>query len=292
MTKKPLQRLSEFAAEVRFTGSKYLVVEGRRDRGFFTQWFAGLEFDGVARPTVVAVGGLEIGAGDLSSLGLNDGERSRVVFVAVFADAEKLDLVRCVADRDAGHDLSRFMASTLLWTDFPALESYGFEPAVLDALNHLFFGDRLPCGEKLVALMSPMLLELYAVRMHNEHMPRPDLSKAVSMKKGQFRFHVASAVPPAIAPMVSTYTRPTFADARSHSYGHDIGALLFVLFGNVVRTQVGIKDQDILEDMLRAAFLMTADLKALPLFREIADWAALVPNAPPYLNKQSNSGVR
>ena len=274
MTKKPLQRLSEFAAEVRFSGSKYLVVEGPRDRGFFTQWLTGFEFDGVPRPTVMTVGGLDVSAGDLSSRGLNDGERSRVIFVAMFAESEKLDHVRCVADRDTDHDISRFKASTLLWTDFPALESYGFEPTVLNTLNTLFLGARLPHGDELVALMSPMLLELYTVRLHNEHLPRPNLPRAVSVSKGQFTFQVEKAVSPAVAAKVSTYSRPAFADTRSHAYGHDIGALILALFGNVVRTQVGIRDQAILEDMLRAAFLMTADLKALPLFREIAQWAA------------------
>jgi hypothetical protein len=273
MSRKPLQLLSEFAAEVRLTGSRFLVVEGLSDLSFFKQWIAGADFDEKTRPTVIPVGALEVDAGELIGLGLNDAERSRVIYVAMFLESEKLDLVRCVADRDAEHDVKRFAPSPLLWTDFPAIESYGFEASVLDTLNTLFLGGRLPDGADVITLVSPILLELYTVRTHNQHLPTPDIGKGLSWSKGGYSFRVEKTVPPELANDVGDYARPSYSDPRLHAYGHDVCAVIICLFGNAVKNQAGVRNQETLEDMLRASVLVRAGIRTLPLFKQILDWA-------------------
>jgi len=274
MAQKPLQLLSEFAAEAKLTGAKYLIVEGSSDVGFFKQWVTGADFDVRTRPLILAVNEFDMDAGQLFTLGLNDAERSRVICLALFAESEKLDSVRCIADRDAEHGVKSFTPATLIWTDFPALESYGFEASTIDTLNTLFLGGRLPDGTTVIDQASTILLELYTVRTHHEHLPTPDVAKGLSWYKKQPVFRVESAVAPQLASEIATYPRGTFSDQRSHAYGHDVCAVIICLYANVVKSQAGVRSQEALEDMLRAAILVRSDFAKFPLFQQILAWTA------------------
>lgn len=274
MTQKPRQLLSEFVQEVRLTGSKYLVVEGPDDRRFLLQWIEQQDALRARRPHVVAVDSLDIDAGELLVVGLNEGARSRVIFVAMLADAETLDVV-CIADRDCGQDLELFEGPTLYWTDYPAIESYGFEATVLDALNRLFLGERLPRGVELVETMSPMLRATFSVRVHHPDLTDPDFPKAITRSRGVVAFNLGPALEPAVRALMSDYDELDVAgDPREHVYGHDLCALLFALYPNELKNQAHVRDAEALEDQLRAAMLIAGDLTSAPLFARLRDWAA------------------
>ena len=273
MTEKPRQRLSEFVTEVRLTGSKYVVVEGPNDRRFLVQWFESQEDFRSQRPPVISVDSLDIDAGELLALGLNEGSRSRVIFVAMRAEQENLDL-RCIADLDCGHDVDLFTGSTLIWTDFPAIESYGFNAKTLDSLNRLFLGERLPAGDVLLGTMSPMLADLFTVRTNNPHLPDPDIPKGLTKERGVFKFDVALTLVPTVAAKVPSYGAIAPSDPRSSAYGHDICAMLFALHSNVLKNQAHVADPEALEHLLRAAILIANDLRENALFSTLIDWAA------------------
>lgn len=168
----PRQRLNEYFLEIKLTNRKHIVVEGRTDQRFFRVWLDGLR-DIEAQVAVTAVESLEVPTADLFAIGLADSNRSRVIVVAAKASESGANL-RCIADRDCGHDVVNHIYDTLLWTDYPAIESYAVEARTLDIANQLSFGGHLPSADQLLGPLSFALSELFAVRCHHQHLPKPN----------------------------------------------------------------------------------------------------------------------
>jgi len=268
---QPRLTLAEFETEVRLSGSKYLLVEGPADQRFYSGWIRTAPIPLDRRPLVMTADRIDVDGGLLISIGLTDGQRSRIIFLSQFAERRSLDIL-CVADRDCGEGVTTFSASTLAWTDFPAVESYGFEPETLDRLNELFLGNRLPSGSSLVSELSEPLLDLYAVRSHNPSMLAPKIAAAGVRSGGTIAFDLNRSIPPHLASVAPTYLRPAFADARAHAYGHDICELLLLLYSNPIRNQSGVGSVGMLENALRAAILLSGVFDSSILASRILAW--------------------
>lgn len=271
MAPKPKQEFSEFIREVRLGKRKYLLVEGPTDRSFYTQWLINHSPEVARQPVITSVDSIDIDTGLLFAIGLNDGARSRVMYAALFADEESVPLL-CIADRDCGHGVAKHSTNSLAWTDFPALESYAATPKVLDTLNRVFLSEGLGSGANALTRIAPILIDLFTVRLQNEHLPRPNIEKAWVRVSGNWQFEVDRAVSPSIAAQIPSYVRPTWSDLREVAYGHDVGSALLAVFSNLIRNGAKIPDLESLENALRASLLMTGGFESMPLFQKILKW--------------------
>ena len=271
----PRLRPQEMIREAELTKQKFLVVEGPTDRNFYSRWLTGNVGQGLSgqEVIVVAVETIDLPAEDLLQIGLNDGNRSRVLLFASLAADSAAD-IRFIADRDCGHNVSDFKMHGLLWTDYPALESYAFTGQILGILNAHFLGERLPSGDVLVRDLSKVLLELFTVRMHNEHLPTPNLAKGFPKNsKKPSDFDVSKTVDSSIGAASVTYVRPQFVDPREIVYGHDLAEILMHLYGNAIKTQAGYSRSEALENAMRAVLLIEKSIGSEPLFVELGSWA-------------------
>lgn len=267
--------LHELLKEAELTGASYLVVEGPTDKAFYREWVGRAGAGQVSRRLVVeAVDAIDLGETSAIELELPTGARSSVILVAVEASKKTVN-IRCIADRDCGHRVNDFQIEELWWTDYPALESYLFDGPTLDTINRMVLGDRLPDGTQLVAALSPVLLELYTVRLYNESLRAPDVSKGYGKSKNPADFDVKRAVAPEVAVVAHTYLRPTGEDPRSYAYGHDIADVLLHQYANEIRNQAKIPHREALETHFRWCLLTSQAFGSSALARKICSWLEL-----------------
>lgn len=275
MTRLPkLIRVDELFLEIRLTRRKHVVVEGNTDARFLEAWLQDVR--GGSRVVVTPVENIEIPADGLFDLGLTDGNRSRVVFLAYSAEQKATD-IRCVADRDCGHHVCENQYSTLLWTDYPAMESYSVDAKTLDRANLLSFNRRLPSGDELVPALTYALRELFAVRIAHPALSEPNYSGGLRNRRkldGLSRFEVSRAVDPQLQQQVSSLPRPDSNDPREFSYGHDVAGLLLAAFGNELKNGAGLRSREAVENALRAAIQAVGAFIEEPLFSSLAEWIA------------------
>jgi hypothetical protein len=275
VTRLPAQiRLDELILEIRLTSKKHLVVEGNTDARFMRAWLQDVE--GGARIIVTPVDDIDVPTSGLFELQLPDANRSRVIFVAFAAERESAN-IRCVADRDCGQDVTSHQYSTLIWTDFPAIESYAVDARTFDRANLLSFNQRLPGGDDLLPAISHALRELYAMRLAHPTMREPNYSAGLKGQRnldGLASFDVTRAVEPQIGNIASTLPRSDADDPREFSYGHDIAGLLIAAFGNDLSNRAGLRNKDAVENALRSAVQAVGAYVSEPLFSSLVEWIA------------------
>ncbi|AUI51118.1 hypothetical protein [Arthrobacter crystallopoietes] len=269
----PRIRVDELLLEVSLTSKRHIVVEGASDDRFFRAW--AMDIAGGERVVVTSVERVDVAPQWLIDIGLNDGNRARLVFIARRAHEKSIDL-RCVADRDCGHHVEENTYTTLTWTDFPALESYAVEESVLDRANLLSFAEKLPPASDLLPSLAFALGELFAVRSRNEHLPKPKYQAGFKNRnRSLMSFDVVAAVDMTIRSHVESYTRPSSNDdPRAYAYGHDIAELLLAVYGNTLKNHAGLSSRDAVEGALRSAIQAVGKYKDEPMFRGLADWVA------------------
>lgn len=272
---KPRLNVDDIRREVSLTRSKYLIVEGNADRRFFTEWVRTIGvrwMPSYSEPHIICIGDIDVPDGVLIREGVALGNRGRILCLSNELNdfANKL---RCVVDVDCGEHRDEFSSPVLMWTDFPALESYAFNPHVLDTLNRNMLSERLPEGDMLISLLREALRDLYVVRHQNPSLARPLVSKGVIKRDGDYAgFDVRKTVPPNVAVKVGEYDSPAYSDVREVVYGHDLAALLMAVFGNLIKNQCGLRDEEALENGLRMAILVEGSFARMPLFSGLADW--------------------
>lgn len=268
----PRQRLREYFLEIKLTARKHIVVEGRTDERFVKAWLR--DIDAQSNVVVTSVENLEVPVVDVVAIGLNEGNRSRVIVVAARASAEAVNL-RCIADTDCGKHVEEHNYETLLWTDYPAIESYAVDEATLDKANLLSFGERLPSADQLIGPLAFALGELYAVRCQNEDLPKPNYKAGLPGQSASLaEFDVKAAVQVSLRKKVGSYPRPDDPDPRKFSYGHDIGELLLAAFGNALKNQAGFRTVEAVEGALRSAIQAAGSYVHEPLFVHLREWIA------------------
>lgn len=272
MISTPRIKASELFLESRLTKHRQIIVEGSSDRRFITAWAKGLGINEII--VVTAVGDIDVDSKDLFELGLNDGNRARVIALAKNSHAASID-IKCIADRDCGHNVEDHSYPTLLWTDYPALESYVVEEDVLDQANLLNFGGQLSNGATLLSELSFALGELYAIRTHHEHLPGPKYKAGLKNGRKLSSFDVTAAVQPDVASLCANYPRPGSARApKTYAYGHDVSELLMAAYGSTLRNKAGLATREALEGVLMSALQVVGLYKSERLFISLEKWIA------------------
>lgn len=263
----PRASLSELLKESELTGRCFLVVEGPTDRRFLTQWLRSAFPDTLSSLTIMTPEGIEAHWYRLAEVGLSEGARQRVVWIALQIPSEAAR-VQCLADLDCGELAARFSSDRLWWTDHPAIESYAFEPETLDILNQMFLREQLPEGTAVVAELIPVLVDLFRIRLHNENIPAPAVHKGF----GKNGWDPRPTVPPEIAARLSEFPSPSFEDPRDVAYGHDVAKALYSRFANEIKNRAKIGDLTTLEDDLRAALILSGAFAQSRLASQLLEW--------------------
>ena len=267
----PRQRLAEYFLEVELTARKHIVVEGRSDERFFRAWLQ--DVPDCPAVTITPVENLEVSPGDLAESGLADGNRGRALAVAVRA-ATRGTVLRCVVDLDCGQNVDEYKCPTVVWTDFPAIESYAVKEEVLEKANLLSFGGRLPSGKALLPALSFALREIFAVRLRHPNLAKPNYSAGLNKQQPKLEnFNVSAAVPASVRSNVVEYPRPDAeADPRTYAYGHDVAELLLAAFANALKNQAGLRTLEAVEGALRSAIQAEGSYVEEGLFQQLRTW--------------------
>ncbi|MCC9144117.1 MULTISPECIES: hypothetical protein [unclassified Arthrobacter] len=178
-----------------------------------------------------------------------------------------------MADRDTGYGIEEHQYATLLWTDYPSLESYAADIPTLERANLLSFAGRLPPAREVFEGLRHALRELYAVRAKHPHLKQPNYDAGFPKKgKDLSKFEVAKTVDPSIASACAKYDRSSEEDVRRYAYGHDIAALLLAVYGKELKKNAGLHTPDAVEGALKSAVQAVGSYKSEPLFVRLADW--------------------
>lgn len=267
--KAPRALLSEIVAESRLTGRLFLVVEGESDRRFIEQWLLSAVGHSVEKLSILTPDGVDVTWDHLASVGLSEGAKQRVVYIGLHVPSNFPGLT-CIADLDCGLLADRHKADRLWWTDFPAIESYGFEPGAIDVLNRMFLGERLPDGSEVVGELTPALLDLYRLRRHYEDTENPKVEKGFNGEG----WNVLRTLPPHLAARWSEVGAVAFEDPRAIAYGHDVARVLMSRYAAEIKTQAKISDLGVLESNLRASILLSNTFANSRLAARILAWVS------------------
>lgn len=280
MTKRDesLSTLDEVATQIDLEGIKIVYVEGETDQRFYTAWairrlkVTELELIKLHKILIQSVNNVDTTTlSDDDNLNSNS-NRTNVIRLAKEAHSKNIN-IRCIADRDVGHDCVNFNYPTLLWTDFPAIESYAVTPQILDSLNLLHLSRSLPDSRELIPQLSFALRKLFAVRKTNNHLPRPKYKKGLEKNSSSYTFDVTKTVSHEICHSIPANLLPSdLDDPRTHSYGHDIAELLMAAYSSKIKNRKdgAIKDVVALENAMRNCILMYCDNE--PLFTSLYAW--------------------
>lgn len=268
MTNRPRKLLSELFREVRLTGGSYVIVEGRSDVTFFQVWARKLHFN--PAPIFLEVDRLEVGPDILMSYNFNDSQRSRVVVVAREAFEREVSL-RCVADRDTGCNVDNNNFETLLWTDYPAIESYAMTRSVLDLMNISIFRNRYNADD-LFNDLSRILSLIYSLRLKVSNLPALNYDKSFPQRGVLEKFTLERAVSDQHKELAKTCAPSKATDPRKVSYGHDIASLLFFHDKQFFKGTLHITDVAQLEDQMLKVVEMDGNYRTEPLFQQLEHW--------------------
>ncbi|MCK2025925.1 hypothetical protein KZC56_06395 [Microbacterium sp. SSW1-47] len=217
--------------------------------------------------TIITADSVEASWQDLESRGLTEGARQRVVWISEEFPHSRSQ-IRCVADLDCGELAASHANDVLWWTDYPAVESYGFSARVLDVLNESFLRNHLPPGTAVVDALQEAVIDLYRVRFHNPGIEHP--SAASGFRGGEW--DPTRTISGEIAAGFASFDSPTFDDARQYAYGHDIALLLIGRFGNEIKNKAKVRDPQLLEDLLRASILQSGIFNESRLASDLDEW--------------------
>ncbi|ROR55971.1 hypothetical protein EDD41_3263 [Luteococcus japonicus] len=264
----PFQTVGEYLREVSLSRRKHVVVEGSSDRRTWEVWADRHALGN--QLTFHEVAELHVPYELLVSNSLGAGRRAEVLGVALEATAQGIDM-KCIADRDTGELVHELTLPVLLWTDYPALESYSFCPKVIDAANRLNFRERLPKGEAVVALLSGPMAELFARRCENVNLRNPNFARGVTSVANGFSFDATVATGVTLIDSTRVDSLLCGSDARGWAHGHDISALIFFAFQGEFSGSgtSGVKG---VEAALVAAMHSSGELDESPLARRLAGW--------------------
>lgn len=265
--------LDEVIADGERAKALTLVVEGISDKRFYEAWIrANLPNKKIL---VKKIEDVEVPFEELHALGLNDGNRDLVIGLAAMAQkrensGDQLNLL-CIADLDCGFGADVFSFESLLWTDFPALESYAFSEHVLEALNSVVLEDKLPLQEGLIDKLEQVFESLFRFRKTEEHIQAPDIAKCFSRPASIDSFDILRGIDGGLNGEYADGPILIYADPREVVYGHDLAKVLIVLFANLFKNTANIKDEAKLEQQLLLTLLSDLRLAELSLFMRLRE---------------------
>lgn len=262
--------LKEFRHELNLSQDKHVVVEGHSDRRFYSAWLDAHDFlDGVS---VHAVDTLQVEDDLVRELELPGGARGRVIALARETQ-DRHDRVLCVADRDTGHDVDEFRYRTLIWTDYPALESYVMHPKLFRMAHQLCLQGTVNDSEKLYRDLAIALGRIWQTRLLNPHLEAPNYKKGIKGGVGLAEFDVCKAVRPGTKIERGGGEVELPSDVRAYSYGHDIAHLLFAAYAPQLKNKLHFGSEKALEVALLGTMLNSNLLASEKLFVQLETWA-------------------
>jgi hypothetical protein len=149
-----------------------VYVEGLTDKSII-QWFlekSNLDTQNVA---VYEIDTIDIPTERLFALGLNDSNRSRVIFLACQLQSlveGSLPPVICIADKDFDNLIasSHIESELLLFTDYTSIEMYLFDPNIIEKFLRLALRKDDLEAVNIIKNICPILEEMFLLRAANE----------------------------------------------------------------------------------------------------------------------------
>jgi hypothetical protein len=275
-SREPRLTLDELLLGAESNGCVLLLVEGERDREFFEWYLDGaLEF-----VHVYTADDVEVPNELVFSLNLTKGSRARLSVLARVSPP--YPNVRMIIDRDCGQDLPDPMPPTLMLTDYPAIESYGYGRRPLGKWLKLVAGESTLAVDTLLEELRNPLFFLYFLRTKVSNMPQPTYDKYYS-KKSDFwsldvkKLLVEHKVSKEDALVIETMVQVTPQEVRNHVYGHDLAGLLDVRLRTILRNKAQLRTVEAVERTLRLS-IERSDIDDERLFLTLRQWAKPVPS--------------
>ncbi|MHB1065086.1 MAG: hypothetical protein ACYC1Z_11480 [Georgenia sp.] len=263
--------MKEFSFVLRDSGQKQLlIVEGFGDRSFY-RWV--LNWHQAADFAVHSVEEIEVPPSWVDAT--SDFENNRALVAAV-CRAAVLDEVlgeqdiRGVVDRDCGIPSAWLSISSLLVTDYPAIESYCFTPDLLDKWLLLTLrGSEGLTGQELHDQLAPVLAGLFAIRA-NRGTLGAKVESLLEYKSDRWRLKLEAG--PAGVATKQIYDNASVAeDPRQTCYGHDLAAVLMIRLTGKIKNHAGLKTVEGLERSLLSSLERTA-MAEQPLINILRAW--------------------
>ncbi len=146
-----------------------LYVEGIRDRRIYLQYLNDLGHRDV---TVFPIDSIEVSRHTVESYGLGEGNRNRVIALAIELDSRfsfELPRVRCIVDSDFDFILNSFTAlKYLLYTDYTSVDIYTCEKSFFIDGPLLDLGLNDEDVDKIFSWLMPILKDLFVIRTANQ----------------------------------------------------------------------------------------------------------------------------
>lgn len=270
---KPRLTLGDLRREHQLTGRKFLVVEGDSDRRFLQEWLERERID--VKISVTPVDRVDTPDRELEARDLSRGNRDRVICLALMSHESDAH-VRFVADRDAFDDSELKRATALLWTDYPAIESYALNIHTFSFLNRMHLKESLPPVQEVFDKIFPALSGLFQIRRMYKTLHKPNY-RAGLPESGDFAgFDVWKTVnvDRAEFPTVRGSESCATADIRTVAYGHDIAPLLLTAYLEPLERRARVHGAADLEGRLMAALAAVHVVSSENLFMSIYQWAS------------------
>jgi len=167
------RKLDELVARYVLEPSLHDVyVEGLTDKSII-QWFLDESNLDTKNCTVYEIDTVDIPTAQLFALGLNDSNRSRVIFLAFQLQRlfeTSLPHVVCIADRDFDDLIgsSSIESELLLFTDYTSIEMYLFDSNIIEKFLRLALHRDDLASVNILENISPILEEMFLLRAANQ----------------------------------------------------------------------------------------------------------------------------
>ncbi|MEG3958760.1 DUF4435 domain-containing protein [Microcoleus sp. herbarium2] len=195
------RKLDELVARYELEPSLHDVyVEGLTDKSII-QWFLDESNLDTKNCAVYEIDTVDIPTDQLFALGLNDSNRSRVIFLAFQLQRlfeTSLPHVVCIADRDFDDLIgsSSIESELLLFTDYTSIEMYLFDSNIIEKFLRLALHRDDLAAVNILENISPILEEMFLLRAANESLSYgmewlslPSLKRCFNKRKrGQIEF--------------------------------------------------------------------------------------------------------
>ena len=147
---------------------KDFYLEGRDDCAILS-WY--LEPVLTQRMCVRDIDAIEIEPAELAKHGFDDGNKNRVLVLAIELDAElpkDSDQVLCIVDADFDYLLGSIINNRFLaYTDDSSMEMYGFSEQLLERILRLVIQDFYAKARDILNALSVVLKEIFLIRAAN-----------------------------------------------------------------------------------------------------------------------------
>jgi len=167
------RKLDELVARYELEPSLHDVyVEGLTDKSII-QWFLDESNLDTKNCTVYEIDTVDIPTAQLFALGLNDSNRSRVIFLAFQLQRlfeTSLPHVVCIADRDFDDLIgsSSIESELLLFTDYTSIEMYLFDSNIIEKFLRLAVRKDDLKAVNIIKNISPILEKMFLLRAANQ----------------------------------------------------------------------------------------------------------------------------